>query len=107
MVLLCSLNNLARIVLAAFRAETARSYDQAAAACDAEGQETSLSRNVYIDDVLSSITDMDKCIAASRFLEAVLRVLMAFAFLVFFPACIVMFHRVECRLDIHHPGNEP
>jgi hypothetical protein len=98
MVLLCSLNIFARFIVAAFRAQTARSYDQAAAACDAEGQETSLSRNVFKDDVLPSITDMDKCVAASRFLEAVLRVLMAFAFLVFFPACIVMFRRVECRL---------
>ncbi len=93
------LNSLARFAVSAFRAETAQSYDLAAAACDAEGNETNRSFNVYNREVLLSIQDMDYSIAVSRILEAAIRVLMACAYIFFFPACIVMFHRVERRLD--------
>jgi hypothetical protein len=100
-VLLCSLNVIARIVLASYRAEKAALYDEAAAACDADGRDArspSAVQDWKSRDAASS-ENREKSLFATRFLEAFVLVLMAAGFLLFFPACIVMLRRVERRLD--------
>ena len=76
-VMLCALNVVARIVAAGYLAEAA-----------ASGEPLSLAKS-----------SANKSIAASRALEAAVLVLMALGFLLFSPACIVMFRRVERKLD--------
>ncbi len=99
--LLCSLNVVARCVLAAYRAEKAGLFDEAAAACDAEGKDTrspSAIKDWQSRDSASS-ENREKSLFATRFLEAFVLVMMAFSFQLFFPACLVMFRRVERKLD--------
>ena len=99
---LCASNVVVRMVLAAFRYNMAGINDEAAAACDAEGKDTrSFSEKEKLQvEASSSQLSAQKCLAVSLILEAALLVLMAGAFLLFFPACIVMFRRVERRLDV-------
>jgi hypothetical protein len=96
--LLCVFNVVARVVVAAFRVEAAAAYDAAAAACDGQGQDTVASLQIHADYVRISESNISKSTAVSRVLEASILVIMAAGFLLFFPACIVMFRRVERRL---------
>ena len=99
--LLCGLSIVARVVAAAFGFEAAKLYDEAAAACNAEGTDTRSAADREIWNVAKSTSDgkTGEAVSASRVIEAAVLVLTAGAFLLFFPACIVMFRRVERRLD--------
>jgi hypothetical protein len=75
-------------------------FDEAAAACNAEGKDTRSPTAIQdwkTRDGASS-GNREKALLATRFLEAFVLVSMAVAFQIFFPACIVMFRRVERRL---------
>jgi hypothetical protein len=99
--LLCALSMLARVVGAAFVFDRLRLFDEAVAACDAEGMDTRSAADKANWEVKVSAA-LDKSyipFSASRFLEAAVLVLTAVAFLLFFPACIIMFRRVKRRLD--------
>ena len=100
--LLCGISIVARVVAAAFGIEAAKLWDEAAAACNAEGTDTRSDADVEIWKVVQSTSNgkTDSALSASRIIEAAVLVLTAGAFLLFFPACIVMFRRVERRLDV-------
>jgi hypothetical protein len=99
-IVLCALLIVARIVLAAFRAERVVLYEEAAAACDAEGNDARSASDIKEwkerDD--KSRLNRERALPVAMVLEASIFVFMAFGFLLFFPACIVMFRRVERRL---------
>ncbi len=95
---LCALNAVVCVPAAGFRVRTAVYYEQAAAATDSEGGETSASQNSSADAAIQ-FKNCIICLAVSRIFEAVVLLLEFSAFLLFFPACIVMFRRVERRLD--------
>jgi hypothetical protein len=99
--LLCGITIAARVVAAALAIEAATFYDEAAAACNAEGTDTRSAADREIWNVAKSTSDgkTGEAVSASRVIEAAVLVLTAGAFLLFFPACIVMFRRVERRLD--------
>jgi hypothetical protein len=96
--LLCALNMVSRIVVAAFRAEAARRFDEAAAACDAEGKDTERSLQLERQSLTFQETGF-RSEVASQVAEAVIFLLEAGSFLVFCPACIIMFYRVKRRMD--------
>jgi hypothetical protein len=95
---LCVLIAMAR---AAFAAHKAVLLDEVAVAYDAQGNDLrSASTKEHFENQDSAASDkVEKAIAASKVLEAAVFLLMAGGFLLFSPACIVMFHRVERRLD--------
>jgi hypothetical protein len=99
--LLCGITIAARVVAAALAIEAAKFYDEAAAACNAEGTDTRSAADREIWNVAKSTSDgkTGEAVSASRVIEAAVLVLTAGTFLLFFPACIVMFRRVERRLD--------
>jgi hypothetical protein len=97
--IICALNAAARVVAAAFRAETAQFLDQAGAATDAAGRETDLSRTMNANSVAISFRNANTAIALTQVLEAAAFLIVALAFLLFFPIIIVMFRRVERRMD--------
>ncbi len=96
--LLCALHVAARVVAAGFTAEEAARYNQAAAATDPEGRDTQASSQIN-SQILFDEARTNLPVTVARFLEAAVFVLCAFAFLLFFPACIIMFVRVERRLN--------
>jgi hypothetical protein len=110
--LLCALTVVARAVVAAFCAETARLYELAAGACGGGGIETATSRSLYDEKVIPSFKNIDTSVVVSRVFEAAVLVLMITAFVLGFPACVIMLYRVKRRLDIiiqemslrSHPG---
>ena len=99
--LLCALNIVARVVAAAFGFEATKLYDEAAAACNAEGTDTrsAADQEIWKVAVSLAVAKANESLAASLVIEAAVLVLTTGAFLLFFPACIVMFRRVERRLD--------
>ncbi len=96
---LCALNVLARMVAGGFSAKSAQLYDQATAATDPQGDDTELSRSIF-ENIESAVTvSIHDAIAVSTLFEAAVLVFVAFSFLLFFPAVIVMFRRVELKMD--------
>ncbi len=95
--LLCAFDVIARASAAGFRGQAAGLFQQAADATDRDGSDTSASRDIF-SFIGNSFEGAGISIAVSHILEAAVLVLEAFAFLLFFPACIVMFRRVERRL---------
>jgi hypothetical protein len=98
--LLCTINVVARVAVAAFRAESAKFFDEAAVACDTEGNDSSRSLDISKYQVSSSSDKVQESASIARLFESSNLVLMAVAFLLYFPACIIMFHRIERRLDV-------
>ena len=96
--LLCALHVAARVVAAGFSADVAARFYQAAAATDLEGRETKSSLQIF-SQILSDETRTNTPITVARLLEAAVFVMCALAFLLFFPTCIIMFIRVEQRLN--------
>jgi hypothetical protein len=96
---LCSFNIAARIVAAGFTAELARLYDNAAAATDFQGKETDASREILNTSVTSTERRFRTADAVSRSIESATLVFVASGFLLFFPASIVMFRRVERKME--------
>ncbi len=97
---LCAMNVVARFVIVAFAAQSAGLQIEAAAACNAEGKDTRspLSKKKWSDQVDTSKENVQKSIALAVVLEATILVLTSGVFLLFFPACLVMFRRIESRL---------
>ncbi len=93
--LLCVLHLVSRFVAGAFSADRSKMWDQAAALTDAAGADTEASRRMFDSNDGSSWA---AAFAVSLFFEAAILVVMAAAFVLFFPACIIMFRRVERRL---------
>jgi hypothetical protein len=94
-ILLCVLNVFFRIVIAAVSAERA----PLAAACDAGCNDArSVTDQQKSFHRLSSV--IENAVTGSCVIEALVLVLTCGAFLIFFPACIVMFRRVDRRLDV-------
>lgn len=97
-----SLGVVARFVAAAGRAQLVVQLDQAAGACSSNCNNTCFlplaaiveKENKIIDEVVRPAT------SAQQILEALVLVIMSVSFLLFFPACIVMFARVERRLAL-------
>ena len=92
----------ARCAGAAYRLKFARALDQAAAACDAEGKatETSLqfatlpwATSVNNTNMLQQPSNTANSVA--RISESTALIVISVAMSMFFPICIVMFHRVE------------
>ncbi len=98
-ILFCALNVVVRVAVAAFRARAAAFYEQATAACDADGRDTGTSIG-YRANAESSFENQNYAIATSMILETTVLSLMVAASFLFFPACIVMFRRVQRRLDV-------
>ncbi len=98
-VLLCALHAIARFVYAGFQIHLAVTYDELAAACDAQGNETERSRYVRTTDLPQLQQNANYSFVPSLIIEAAVLTLMAAGFLLFFPACLVMFRRVERRLQ--------
>jgi hypothetical protein len=96
--LLCAFGIIARVSAAGFRGQVAGVFEQAAAATDRDGRETRAS-SMVISGSNQIFNNFTTAISISQILEAAVLVLEAFAFLLFFPACIVMFRRVERRLE--------
>jgi hypothetical protein len=95
---LCSLNIAARIVAAGFTAKLARLYDDAAAATDFQGKETDASRAIF-----KETEDEEKAfrtsIAVASIIQSATLFFVSSGFLLFFPASIVMFRRVERKME--------
>ncbi len=96
---LCSFHIAARIVAAGFTAEVARLYDNAAAATDLQGADTVASLDIFRTRVPSAERSFGTSIAVARVIESATLVLVASGFLLFFPASIVMFRRVERKME--------
>jgi hypothetical protein len=97
---LCVLHVVARFVNVAHFAESARLQAEAAAACDAEGRDTrSLSdKQEWSERVLASQKNTAIAHAPAAVLEGAVLTVTAGGFLLFSPACIVMFRRLERKL---------
>jgi hypothetical protein len=93
--LLCALIVAVWCVTSAFCAELAGLYDGAAVLRSSQGQAW-VEHSQKID---SSYSRLNHSAGFSLILEATVLVITAAGFLLFFPACIVMFHRVERRLN--------
>ncbi len=98
---LCALNVVARIVVSAFRSEAAQLLDHAAAETGADGSDTGSSAaiNAIVEKYLQVLQRSYASVFAAQVIEASVLVLVAVSFLLIFPAVIVMFRRVERRLD--------
>ena len=100
-VVVCSVvGMLAMDVAAAYIVQEAGLYDQAAAACDAQGKSTDKSTALITD---ASVRNTTARTAASvqAVLEAVVLVIMSTAYMVFMPVCVATFGRAERRLIGH------
>jgi hypothetical protein len=97
-VLLSASTTLARIVAFGILVRSALYLDQASALTDFEGKDTSSSKEIYASYEIAVLQNRDAT-AASRLLEAALLLLLTAGFMLYFPACIVMFRRVERRLN--------
>ena len=99
-IVLCALHIVARFVFAGYRAERSVLYDEAAAACDAEGNDARSASDLKEWDARdkASALNRERVLSVTRILDAIIFLFMAFGFLLFFPACIVMFRRVQRRL---------
>jgi hypothetical protein len=97
-VVLCIGSVVSRGVAGAFNAQRVLLIDRAAAETAADGSDTEASKRT-ISDALDSTGAFAVSFAVSQLFEAAVLVLEASAFLLFFPACIVMFWRVERRLE--------
>jgi hypothetical protein len=95
---LCALNIAARAAAAGFTAEAAALLERAAAATAPGGGETDISHEIFQESFRGSEQNFNTCIAAARVLEAAVLMLMLSGFLLFFPAVIVMFCRIEQRM---------
>jgi hypothetical protein len=96
--ILCSVHIASRVVTAGFFAQMASNFDQAASATDRNGDDAKASR----DFLAQNIVPTDRFLisfSVSRGLEAVVLVFVASGFMLFFPAIIVMFSRVERKMQ--------
>ncbi len=95
----CSLLVVARFVVAGFRAEQAGILNQAAASTDVNGRDTDTSRILLNTTLVDADDRVSKAIATASAIEAATLVFATSGFLLFFPAIIVMFRRVEQKMQ--------
>ena len=95
--LLCVLNIAARVVAAGSTAKDAETFFQAAAATNSTGGETDASRDLFQLALGDQVTEVS--VSVSRGCECAVLLLVLSGFVLFFPAIIVMFRRVERKLD--------
>ncbi len=96
---LCLLHLVVRIMVVGFRAELAVIYDQAAAFTDLNGRETNTSFSANEKGQrLEADGRINASSATARVVDATTLVFVASGFLLFFPAIIVMFRRVERKI---------
>jgi hypothetical protein len=91
---------LALVVAAAYDAKAAGVYDQAAAACDAQGNDTdsSIALANYAVTLNYGVKKVSDAVGVQAVLEAIVLVVMCAAYMVFIPVCVSMFGRAERRL---------
>jgi hypothetical protein len=96
----CSLYLAVRCVVAGFRAEVAGISIQAAASTDVNGADTSTSKS-YMNSTawLNANDKQNQAWASASVIEAATLVFVASGFVLFFPAIIVMFGRVEQKME--------
>jgi hypothetical protein len=92
-VLCCVAGVLAMYVAIAFSLESANMFDQAAT-CDAQGCNDQLAESA-LNKLLQAIT----ALSAQNVLEAVVLVMICFAYTIFVPVSVAMFSRAELRLS--------
>ncbi len=95
----CSLHLVARFVLAGFRADAAELYKQAAASTDVNGADTDTSKIFRNRTLVEADDRFNKAIATANVIEAATLVFVASGFVLFFPTVIVMFGRVERKMQ--------
>ena len=88
---------LAMVVSAVYVVKAAGVNDQAAAACDAQGNDTNSSIALRNDANNYNTIAVD-AVAVQSVLEAIVLVVMSAAYMVFIPVCVSMFGRAERRL---------
>jgi hypothetical protein len=94
----CSVFLVARCVAAGFRAEIAGILKQAAASTDVNGGDTDTSRS-YLNTARTTSDNLRPATAAANVIEAATLVFVASGFVLFFPVIIVMFRRVERKME--------
>ncbi len=95
----CSLHLVARCVSAGFRAEVAGIYKQAAALTDVNGRATDTSKSYFNTTEPDAEERTSKALATASVIEAATLVFVACGFMLFFPTIIVMFGRVERKMQ--------
>jgi len=95
--LACVAGVLALVVAAACQVKVAGMHDRAAAACDAQGNDTNSSITLG-NDAINFIDITNDAVAVQAVLEAIVLVVMCAAYMVFIPVCVSMFGRAERRL---------
>jgi hypothetical protein len=95
----CSLSVAVFWVAAGFRAATAVALKQTAALTDVNGSATDASQSFFNTTRLEIGDKSNKALAAYFFVEAATLVFVASGFALFFPAIIVMFRRVERKME--------
>jgi len=84
-------------VAAGYSVQAASVYNQAASACDAQGNSTDVSTALF-KDVNGIRTTAITAVSVHNMLEAVVLVIMSAAYMVFIPVAVAMFGRAERRL---------
>ncbi len=95
----CSLHLVARCVAAGFRAEWAGLFRQVAAATDVNGADTDTSKVLLNTTIVDADDRAIKAVATASVIEAATLVFVASGFVLFFPTIIVMFGRVERKMQ--------
>jgi uncharacterized membrane protein (DUF485 family) len=89
---------LALVVAAVYSVKAAAAFDQASAACDAQGDGTNSSKALS-NDANNFVNIANDAYAVEAVLEAIVLVVMSAAYTVFIPVCVSMFGRAERRLN--------
>ncbi len=95
----CSMHLVARCVVAGFRAEVAGIYNQAAALTNFNGRDTDTSKILWNTTSVDFDDKSSKALATTGVIEAATLVFVASGFVLFFPTVIVMFRRVERKMQ--------
>jgi hypothetical protein len=98
-VVACSVvSMLAMVVAAAYFVKVSEVYDEAAAACDAQGNDTNSSSALHHDADHFYYSRAGTAKSVQFVFEAIVLVVMSAAYMVFIPVCVAMFGRAERRL---------
>ncbi len=95
----CSLHLVVCCVIAGFHAEAAGIYIQAAASTDVNGGDTDTSKSYFNTTLQNAFDRTGKALATAGVIEATTLVFVASGILMFFPTIIVMFRRVERKME--------
>ena len=93
-------------VAAVNNVESAQLYDQAADACDAQGNDTNASLAIFSQVANGNYITANTAVSVQNMLEAVALLIISFAYLVLVPLSIVLFRRAENQSSIMLHGME-